>query len=138
MRNAMRQPRRDFGLPSVGLFLLAPTTSRLLPAAFWLFLLATGMCISRKAQGQDPIKRSIWERTILSQPFEKESFQAIRIPRWVQETCGVGYTLSVQSAADRERAVKAGVSVSEMGFVDPFHVYYDSQFLKRRNQAVAK
>ncbi|MCE9526873.1 MAG: beta-galactosidase trimerization domain-containing protein, partial [Planctomycetales bacterium] len=56
----------------------------------------------------------------------------------LEETCGVGYTLSVQSKADRERAVKSGVTISEMGFVDPFYAYYDSKLLSRRNPNVAK
>jgi|GEM_PF-423308 len=134
----MKQTWRDLFASSVGLSRWAPPTSYLLPKVFWLFLLATETCISLNAQAEAPAKPSIWERTILPQPFEKEPFQAVRVPRWVQETCGVGYTLSVQSAVDRERAVKAGVTISEMGFVDPFHVYYDSRFLKRRSPSVAK
>ena len=80
----------------------------------------------------------IWGRQILSQPFEKSPFRQVNIPSWLEETCGVGYTLSVQSKSDRERAVKAGVTISEMGFVDPFYAYYDSKYLARRNPNVAK
>ncbi|MDP1796473.1 MAG: ThuA domain-containing protein, partial [Planctomycetaceae bacterium] len=36
----------------------------------------------------------------------------------------------------RQRAVQHGVTLSEMGFVDPFYAYYDSQLLKRRSPHV--
>jgi len=42
----------------------------------------------------------------------------------------------VMDTAAREAAVKHGVTISEMGFVDPFYAYYDSQLLKRRSPHV--
>lgn len=79
---------------------------------------------------------SIWERTILPQPFDKEPFHAVRVPEWVQDTVGVGYTLSVQSTEQRRRARAAGVTISEMGFVDPHYVYYPSRYLKKQSPHV--
>ena len=84
----------------------------------------------------EPDDSAIWDDGIASQPFDKQPFRAIRIPAWVEDTSGVGYTLSVQSSAQRERAVKAGVTISELGFVDPFYAYYDSKLLKNRNPNV--
>ncbi len=40
------------------------------------------------------------------------------------------------SSEQRQQAVAHGVSISEMGFVDPFYAYYDSQLLKRRSPHV--
>src|SRR5436853_5618284 len=67
----------------------------------------------------------IWGRTILPQPFEKTPFREVKIPAWVQGTTGVGYTLSVMNSDQRKEAAEAGVTVSEVGFVDPFYAYYD-------------
>lgn len=89
------------------------------------------------ASADEPPRASIWGRTIAAEPYDKVAFREIRIPEWVQETVGVGYTLSVQNAEQRQRAVKAGVTISEMGFVDPFHVFYDSKLLKNRSPHVA-
>jgi hypothetical protein len=85
--------------------------------------------------GAEPVP-SIWGREILAQPFDKQPFREIRIPEWVQGTTGVGYTLSVKPREERERAVKHGVTISEVGFVDPFYAYYDSKLLKRRSPHV--
>lgn len=79
----------------------------------------------------------IWSKAISPQPFDKFMFQQIRIPDWVQDTIGCGYTLSVMDTAARERAVSHGVTISEMGFVDPFYAYYDSRLLKRRSPHVS-
>jgi hypothetical protein len=78
----------------------------------------------------------IWGRTILPQPFEKGPFREIKVPAWVQGTTGVGYTLSVMSSADRKNAAEMGVTLSEVGFVDPFYAYYDSKLLRRRSPHV--
>ena len=91
----------------------------------------------RSTVADEPPRSSIWGRTIAAEPYDKVPFREIRIPEWVQETVGVGYTLSVQNAEQRQRAVKAGVTISEMGFVDPFHVFYDSKLLKRRSPHLA-
>lgn len=78
----------------------------------------------------------LWEAPVLPQPFEREAFRPIRVPAWVQETIGAGYTLSGMNTAQRERSVAAGVSLSEFGFVDPFYAYFDSKLLKRRSPHV--
>jgi hypothetical protein len=78
----------------------------------------------------------VWGRTILPQPFEKEPFREVKLPQWVQNTTGVGYTLSVMTPAQRKDAADAGVTISEVGFVDPFYAYYDSKLLKRRSPHV--
>ena len=38
----------------------------------------------------------VWERPVAPQPFEPRPFRPVRVPPWVQETIGVGYTLSGQ------------------------------------------
>ena len=73
---------------------------------------------------------------ILAQPFDQEPFRAVRIPAWVEATTGVGYTLSGKSHEERARAVKAGVTISELGFVDPLYAYFDSKLIKRRSPHV--
>ena len=78
----------------------------------------------------------IWGRTILAQPFDKGPFREVKVPAWVQETTGVGYTLSGMNSAERKAAAEMGVTISEMGFVDPFYAYYDSKLLKRRSPHV--
>lgn len=78
----------------------------------------------------------IWAETIAAQPFDKATFRAIRIPDWVRKTTGCGYTLSGMDTAGRARAAAHGVTISEMGFVDPFFAYYDSKLLKRRSPHV--
>lgn len=78
----------------------------------------------------------IWGRTILSQPFDKQPFREVKVPGWVQETTGVGYTLSVMNSEQRKAAAEAGVTISEVGFVDPLYAYYDSKLLKRRSPHV--
>ena len=79
---------------------------------------------------------SIWGVEIMPQPFDKAPFHEVRVPEWVRETTGCGYTLSVMDTAHREAAAAHGVTISEMGFVDPFYAYYDSQLLKRRSPHV--
>ena len=78
----------------------------------------------------------IWDHRIAAEPFDREPFRQVRIPAWVQDTVGVGYTLSVQNDEQRRRSVAAGVTISEVGFVDPLYVYYESRLLKRRNPGV--
>jgi Trehalose utilisation len=79
---------------------------------------------------------SIWDREIMPQPFDTQVFRQIRIPEWVQDTIGCGYTLSCMDSDARSRAAAHGVQISELGFVDPFYAYYDSQLLKRRSPHV--
>jgi hypothetical protein len=78
----------------------------------------------------------IWGESILAQPFDREPFREIKIPAWVEETCGLGYTLSVISSEEREKAARGGIVLSEIGFVDPLYAYYDSKLLARRSPHV--
>src|SRR5205085_495365 len=66
----------------------------------------------------------IWDAVIQKQPFDKNAFRQIKIPAWLQDTVGCGYTLSVMDSKARARAAEHGVTISEMGFVDPFYAYY--------------
>ena len=84
-------------------------------------------------RGDDP---GIWGEEIMKQPFDTGPFRQIRIPGWVQETTGCGYTLSGMDAKSRATAVAHGVTISEMGFVDPFYAYYDSKLLRKRSPHV--
>ena len=74
-------------------------------------------------------------RAVLSQPFDRPGvpFRPVNIPEWVRDTTGCGYTLSGMSDAARAEAARHGVTLSEVGFVDPFYAYYDSKLLKRRS-----
>lgn len=94
------------------------------------------LVFSTVAQAAEPPNPSIWGPAIMPQPFDTAPFHEIKIPRWVQETIGCGYTLSVMDSASREKAAAHGVTISEMGFVDPFYAYYDSRLLKRRSPHV--
>jgi hypothetical protein len=96
----------------------------------WLAAVATP-CFAQ------PEKADIWGREIMAQPFDKQPFREIKIPNWVQETVGCGYTLSVMDGKARAAAAAHGVTISEMGFVDPFYAYYDSRLLKKRSPHVA-
>jgi hypothetical protein len=78
----------------------------------------------------------IWDRAILKQPFDKDPFHQIRIPGWVEDTVGVGYTLSGMTTEQRQKAAAAGVTISELIFVDPLYPYYDSRLLKKRSPHV--
>ena len=60
----------------------------------------------------------------------------VSIPAWVRETTGVGYTLSGMTREQREEAVRHGVTISEMNFVDPFYPYYDSALFHKRSPHV--
>ena len=64
-------------------------------------------------------------------------FTPVAIPEWVQDTAGVGYTLSTMSGGQRAEAARHGVSISEMNFVDPYYPYYNSSLLKKRSPHVA-
>ena len=72
----------------------------------------------------------------MRQPFDAMPFRQVRVPAWVQETIGCGYTLSGMDSKARAAAAAHGVTISEMGFVDPFYPYYDSKLLKRRSPHV--
>lgn len=102
------------------------------PIAFALAFLA----LADPAAAQ-PKLPSLWDGEVMPQPFDVRPFHRVRVPDWVQETLGCGYTLSVMDSAARARAAQHGVTLSEMGFVDPLYAYYDSKLLKRRNPHVA-
>jgi hypothetical protein len=103
--------------------------ARLHPAL--LLLAVTALTVPGSAQ-----KPEIWDAPVMKQPFDTVPFRQVRIPAWVQETVGCGYTLSVMDTKAREAAAARGVTLSEMGFVDPFYAYYDSKLLKRRSPHV--
>jgi Hypothetical glycosyl hydrolase 6 len=90
-------------------------------------------CVPSSAQVE---KGGIWGKKILEQPFESQPFREIVIPPWLRETAGCGYTLSVSDGKTRAAAAAHGVSISELGFVDPFYAYYDSKLLKKRSPHV--
>lgn len=94
-----------------------------------VMLLATASAVAADPPG-------IWESPLPAQPFDKTPFRPVRIPDWLQETLGCGYTLSAMDSAARTRAAAHGTTLSEMGFVDPFYAYYDSKLLKRRSPHV--
>ena len=48
---------------------------------------------------------AIWDREIMPQPFDTQPFRQIKIPEWVQDTIGCGYTLSVMDS-DGPRAAR--------------------------------
>jgi hypothetical protein len=83
-----------------------------------------------------PQDKSIWAEPLPKQPFDKIPFRPIKIPAWVQDTVGCGYTLSVMDSKARAKAATHGVTISEMSFVDPFYPYYDSKLLKKRSPHV--
>jgi hypothetical protein len=78
----------------------------------------------------------VWGRAILEQPFDKGPFREVRVPEWLRDTLGAGYTLSVMSSEQRAKAAALGVTISELGFVDPLYVYYESELLSRRSPHV--
>ena len=82
---------------------------------FW----EVGAAIS-PASGQS-LNSTIWDGPIMAQPFDSRPFRAVRIPGWVRESTGCGYTLSVMDGAGRAAAAAHGVTISEMGFVDPLY-----------------
>lgn len=101
---------------------------------FWVFG-ALFVVLLSPCTAEEP-DRNIWDTQIAAQPFDTKPFFQIRIPKWVQETVGCGYTLSVMDSAARTEAARHGVTISEMGFVDPFYAYYDSKLLKRHSPHV--
>jgi hypothetical protein len=101
-----------------------------------LFLIITSLLVCPTAAWAQGDRPGIWDAMILPQPFEKEPFRQIKVPRWVSETIGCGYTLSVMDGQARSAAAAHGVTISEMGFVDPFYPYYDSRLLKKRSPHV--
>jgi hypothetical protein len=71
----------------------------------------------------------------MAQPFDQQEkpFRQIAIPKWVRDSIGCGYTLSVMDSAAREAAARHGVTISEMGFVNPFFACYESELIAGRS-----
>src|SRR5262249_44630074 len=105
--------------------------SRCLPLA--LFLCCA--CLAGPGRAQDQAD-AVWGDVIAAQPFDKGPFRAVKVAAWVEDTVGCGYTLSVMDDAARAKAAAHGVTLSEIGFVDPLYAYYDSKLLKKRNPHV--
>lgn len=110
--------------------------SLMLAASWWGAVAALRAAEPTAAAAVASPHDAIWGRTIMAQPFDRAPFREIRVPQWVRETVGCGYTLSAMTTQQRERAAKAGVAISELGFVDPFYAYYDSKLLERRSPHV--
>jgi hypothetical protein len=108
---------------------MRPMVRALLLGGFWFFTVPALSRAQGKADG-------IWGEPILGQPFDRVPFRPIKIPTWLQDTVGCGYTLSVMDTKARVQAAAHGVTISEMGFVDPFFAYYDSKLLKKRSPHV--
>ena len=89
--------------------------------------------IAPSANAQQPKPDAAWDAVIMPQPFDKGEFRQVRIPEWVKGTIGSGYTLSVMDTAARERAAAHGVTISEMGFVNPFFACYESKLIANRS-----
>ncbi len=98
--------------------------------AFSIVLIAS-FAVTAYCQSPD-----LWEAPVAKQPFETQPFRPIKPPAWLEETMGCGYTLSAMDSKARQKAAEHGVTLSEIGFVDPFYAYYDSKLLKRRSPHV--
>ncbi len=79
---------------------------------------------------------TIWGAPVAKQPFDAGTFRQVKVPAWLEDTVGCGYTLSGMDSKARALAARHGVTISELGFVDPFYAYYDSKLLKRRSPHV--
>ena len=96
------------------------------------FVVLVGFLVATAARCQP----AIFGEPLPGEPFDRVAFRPVLLPEWVNSTLGAGYTLSGMDSAARERAAKAGVSLSELNFVDPFYPYYDSKLLKKRSPHV--
>jgi hypothetical protein len=103
---------------------------------FGVLVLLWGGPLATTYFAQEKEKPSIWGDAIMKQPFDTQPFRQIKIPNWLHDTVGCGYTLSVMDSKARAAAAAHGVTLSEMNFVDPFYAYYDSKLLKRRSPHV--
>ena len=82
--------------------------------------------LGSRASAAEP---DIWEAPLPPQPSESRPFRPVKVPKWVEETLCVGYTLSAMDSKARAKATEHGVTISEMNFVDPYYPYYDSKLL---------
>lgn len=100
-------------------------------ATCWrVFFLISVLALPASAQEK---MRDIWAEPIMKQPFDTRPFRQVRVADWLHDTIGCGYTLSVMDSKARAKAAAHGVTISEVGFVDPFYAYYDSKLLKKRS-----
>src|SRR5262245_26864150 len=99
-------------------------------------LAIVAVCLAPPAATAQEKPPPVWGPEIMPQPFDVRPVRAVAVPAWVEDTVGCGYTLSGMDSAARARAAKHGVTLSELGFVDPFYPYYDSKLLKRRSPHV--
>ena len=84
------------------------------------------MCISTSSA---ETKNDIWDRAIFKQPFDTTPLHRIKPPDWLNDITCLTYCFSVMDQNSRQSAADIGAQMSEMGFVDPFFVHYDSEFL---------
>jgi hypothetical protein len=98
-------------------------------------LMMVGFAPAASCFGQNR-SSGIWGQEIARQPFDKQPFRQLEVADWLHDTIGCGYTLSVMDSKARAAAAAHGVTISEMGFVDPFYAYYDSKLLKKRSPHV--
>ncbi len=97
----------------------------------WALLLLLPM--EARCQPASQKNASVWGDVIAPQAFDRQPFQAIAVPDWLQDLTGLTYCFSVMDAGGRDRGVLAGSRMSEMGFVSPLFVNYPSAFLSRHD-----
>jgi type 1 glutamine amidotransferase len=101
----------------------------MLRCAIWALICCSALGRAA-ARGQDS---QIWDRRIDPQPFEQQPFHQVKVPAWVEDSIGAGYTLSVMDSEARAAAAARGVTLSEMGFVNPFFACYESALIEGRH-----
>ena len=85
---------------------------------------------------QSPADSKIWGRQISRSRLRKSRSGKSTSPTGLKRLAASVIRYRCNRKPNAQRAVKAGVTISEMGFVDPFYAYYDSKLLKRRNPHV--
>lgn len=95
-----------------------------------LISLAT-LCMAAPTQAA-----SIWGKEIQKQAFDKKPLHEIVIPDWLQNVPQNTYSVGAGNVYDQAKAV--GAQMTDIFFLDPFSVYYDSKYLKERNQTLPK
>ena len=60
-----------------------------------LALLLWSLMVPETPGRAQPDDSGIWGEAIMAQSFDTVPFRAVKIPEWVKETTGCGYTLSV-------------------------------------------
>ncbi len=84
------------------------------------------------------VPSSAWSDSLPIETGEQAPFHEVRIPAWVENMTRLTYCFSVIDAQTRDRATAAGSEMSEMGFVNPFYVNYDSAYLHNRDPNLPK